>query len=172
MGGSRGGRVALYASLKRFQRLYGPADLEFATYLAFYTPCYARYIDDENVSDRPIRLLHGAADDYVPMAPCKAYVERLRRHGKDVQLTEFPGAYHLFDNPVYPLVRRPDAQTARRCTLEERRVGQVVNIESGKPFTWEDSCVERGVMVGYDSRAHAEAIKSIDSLLQALFKIH
>ncbi len=39
MGGSRGSRVALYASLKRFQRMHGPSNLEFATYLAFYTPC-------------------------------------------------------------------------------------------------------------------------------------
>ena len=52
LGGSRGGRVALYASLRRFQRAYAPGS-EFAIYLAFYTPCYARYIDDENVSDRP-----------------------------------------------------------------------------------------------------------------------
>ena len=171
MGGSRGGRVALYASLKRFQKMHGRADLSFATYLAFYTPCYAKYIDDEDVSDRPIRLFHGAADDYVPVAPCRSYVERLRRRGKDVQLTEYPGTYHLFDNPVYPLVRRADAQTARRCMLEEREVGQVINTESGKPFTWDDRCVERGATLGYNAHAHAAAINAVDGFLKALFKL-
>jgi dienelactone hydrolase len=170
MGGSRGGRVALYASLKRFQRMYGPAGLEFAAYVAFYTPCYAKYIDDEDVSDHPIRLFHGAADDYVPVAPCKAYVERLRQRGKDAELTEYSGAYHLFDNPVYPLVRRPDAQTARRCTLAEKEPGRVINVESDQPFTWDDPCVERGVMVGYNSDAHAKAIAAVDDLLKKLFE--
>jgi dienelactone hydrolase len=171
MGGSRGGRVALYASLKRFQRMHGRADLGFATYLGFYTPCWAKYIDDEDVSDRPIRLFHGADDDYVPVAPCRSYVERLRRRGKDVQLTEYPGAYHLFDNPLLPLVRIAGAQTPRRCVVEEKEVGQVVNTESGKPFTWDDRCVERGVMVGYNAHAHAEAIKAVAGLLRALFKL-
>jgi hypothetical protein len=34
------------SSLKRFQRMHGPAAFEFAAYLAFYAPCYAKYIDD------------------------------------------------------------------------------------------------------------------------------
>ena len=36
MGFSRGGQVALYASMKRFQRLHGPVDQEFAAYIALY----------------------------------------------------------------------------------------------------------------------------------------
>ena len=39
MGFSRGGQAALYASLKRFQRLQGIAGQEFAAYIAFYPPC-------------------------------------------------------------------------------------------------------------------------------------
>jgi dienelactone hydrolase len=94
MGFSRGGQAALYASLKRFERIHGPEGATFAAYLPFYPPCYTSYIDDENVSDKPIRIFHGAADDYVPVSPCRAYVERLRKAGKDVTLTEYPDAQH------------------------------------------------------------------------------
>ena len=44
------------------------------------------FIGDDDVADSPIRIFHGAADDYVPVAPCRAYVERLRQHGKDAAL--------------------------------------------------------------------------------------
>jgi hypothetical protein len=71
--------VALYASLKRFQRVYGPKSLEFAAYLPFYASCNTIYREDEQVRDRPIRLFHGAADDYVSVEPCRKYVERLLR---------------------------------------------------------------------------------------------
>jgi dienelactone hydrolase len=83
MGFSKGGFAALYSSMKRFQRMYGTASV-FAAYLPFYARCETRYIEGEQVSDRPIRIFHGAADDYVPVEPCRAYVERLRRAGKDV----------------------------------------------------------------------------------------
>jgi predicted esterase len=59
MGFSKGGLVALYASLTRFQRVYGSKGLEFAAYIPFYAPCNTIYREDELVSDRPIRLFHG-----------------------------------------------------------------------------------------------------------------
>lgn len=40
MGFSRGGKAALFASLKRWQRMHGPAtNAEFAGYIAFYPGC-------------------------------------------------------------------------------------------------------------------------------------
>ena len=172
MGFSKGGFAALYASLNRFRRMYGPAGVEFAAYIPFYPSCYTTYIDDEQVSDRPIRVSHGTDDDYVSIEPCRDYVERLRRAGKDVQLTEYAGARHAFDNPLYtnPL-SLPDAVTTNQCPRKERPVGEIVNLETGQPFTWSDACVTRGATVGYDPVATAEATQAVKSFLISIFKI-
>jgi dienelactone hydrolase len=131
MGGSRGGRVALYASMRRFQRMYAPKGLEFAAYIPFYAPCYTTFIGDDDVSDKPIRLFHGVADDYVPVGPCRSYVQRLRKAGKDVQLTEYPGADHLFDNPNFATpMHVPEAQTMRRW-VNSRSIGDRSGAEDG-----------------------------------------
>ncbi len=55
MGFSRGGQAALYASLKRFQRMHGPASgRDFAAYIPFYAACGTRFVDDDQVSPNPI----------------------------------------------------------------------------------------------------------------------
>jgi dienelactone hydrolase len=164
--------VALYASLKRFQRLHGPADVEFAAYLPFYAPCNVTYIDDGEVSDRPIRLFHGAADDYVPVAPCRSYVERLRQGGKDVQLTEYPDTHHGFDSSLLRApVFLPQAQTGRHCTLEEKPVGQLINRQTAQPFRLDDPCIERGATVAYNAQAHSEALKAVKDFLTRAFNL-
>jgi len=174
LGGSRGGQIALYASLRRFQRAYGPPGVEFAAYVPLYAPCNTSYIDDTDVSDKPIRLFHGDADDYVPVTPCRVYVERLRAVGKDVQLTEYPDAHHVFDNPLFPTAPTvwPRAQTTRRCTLKEEPRGLVINAGTGQPFTYADPCVERGVHVAYNPAASAAALRAVKEFLRATFKLN
>jgi dienelactone hydrolase len=164
-GGSRGGRVALYASLKRFQRMYASPGTEFAVYLPFYAPCSTTYIDDTEVVDRPIRLFHGTADDAAPIAQCRSYVERLRRAGKDVQLTEYVGAHHGFDSPGSPL-RRIGTRSRGNCQLRESSVGRIVNHDTGLPLTANDACVGPGARVGYDARAHTKAIADVRAVVQ------
>ena len=172
MGFSRGGYVSLYASLVRFQRMHGPADVEFAAYLAFYPFCNATFIDDEQVSNRPIRIFQGTADDYTPIGPCRQYAERLRRAGKDVQLSEYPGAQHGFDSPsrapssYLPLVVNPS-----RCFFVEQTPGVMVHRDSGRPVDFQDACFTRGATVGYDARAHADATRSVKALLTSVFKL-
>ena len=163
MGFSRGGQATLYASLKRFERMHGPEGATFAGYLPFYPPCFTSYIDDENVSDKPIRIFHGSADDYVPVAPCRAYVERLRKAGKDVTLTEYPDAHHAFDNPVFkegPQLAS-QSQTTRRCAMKEEPAGTIINAVTKQPFTMEDACVERGPHLGYNAAATAAATQAV-----------
>ena len=77
-GFSKAGEAALYASLTRFLRLHAPLGW-VAAYIAFYTPCWITFRDDEEVSDGPIRLLHGTADDWTPIEPCQEDGTRLRR---------------------------------------------------------------------------------------------
>src|SRR6266853_3479790 len=171
MGFSKGGFAALYASLNRFQRMHSPAGVEFAAYIPFYPSCYTTYIDDEQVSDRPIRVFHGTADDYVSIEPCRNYVERLRRVGKDVQLTEYAGARHAFDNPLYTsALSLPGAVTTNQCPRKERPGGEIMNLKTGQPFTWSDACVTRGATVGYDPVATAEATKAVKAFLISNFR--
>jgi dienelactone hydrolase len=173
MGFSRGAQATLYASLKRFRRMHGPAGVEFAAYVPFYASCSTTYIDDVEVSDRPIRLFHGAADDYNPMAPCRAYVERLRAAGKDVQLIEYPGAHHMFDDPMGGPPRHLSRnQTVRHCALQENPLGQIINSKTNQPFTYEDPCVERGVTLGFNAEAHAKAVSDVTEFLKATFRLN
>jgi dienelactone hydrolase len=171
MGFSRGGQAALYASLKRFQRMHGPTNVEFAAYIVFYPSCATTFRDDEVVSDKPIRLFHGTADDYAPVAPCRAYVERLKAKGKDVQLTEYEGANHVFDGKaVKKPTRLEKAQTVRQCQLAEAQDGVIINVKTREPFTYADPCVQLGTTIGYDEKAATEARKAVKDLLTTTLK--
>ncbi|MGB8473695.1 MAG: dienelactone hydrolase family protein [Candidatus Acidiferrum sp.] len=166
MGFSKGGSAALYASLTRFQAMHRPEGAEFSGYLALYPQCNTSYLEDERTSDRPIRLFHGTADNYVSIEPCRSYVGRLRRAGSNVELTEYPGAHHVFDNPVYSPPRTlPDAVTTIQCSLEERAVGEIVHAGTGSEFTWSDACVKRGATVGYDPAATTAATRAVKASL-------
>lgn len=172
MGFSRGALVALYASSRRFQALYGPPDVEFAAYIAFYAPCGTTYIDDDNVSEKPIRLFHGISDDWVPIEPCRRYAERLQKAGKDITLTEYPGAYHRFDDlGLRTTTYLPLAQTLRHCVLEEKPVGKVVNQKTGLPFTPNDPCLERGVTVGLNAKAQSSSLRAVREFLTQTFNL-
>ncbi len=171
MGFSRGGEATLRASLKRFQRLYGPADREFAAYVVFYPPCFTVYRDDEDVADKPIRIFNGSADDYDPVAPVRAYVERLKAKGKDVQLTEYAGVGHLFDGRAYKTpLKLERAQTFRRCELAEAENGVIVNVKTKQPFTYADPCVEYGPTLAYNEKAFTEARRAVKDFVTATLK--
>jgi len=173
MGFSRGAQVALYASLTRFQKMYAQEGPSFAAYLAFYTPCNTRYLEDEAVSNKPIRLFHGTADDYVLIAPCRTYVERLRKAGKDVQLTEYPDAHHGFDIPLLKEtpVAFPTWQTTRHCTLEEESPGHIINTETKQPFTYTDPCVDYGPHIAYNPAALNAATQAVKDFLRGTFSL-
>jgi dienelactone hydrolase len=171
MGFSKGGFAALYASLTRFRHLYGSPGAEFAAYVPFYPACNTAYIDDEQVSERPIRIFHGSADNYVSIEPCRKYVQRLRHAGKDVQLTEYASAHHAFDNPLYwPHLSLPDAIITGHCPREERSVGEIINVVTGQAFRWNDPSVRHGGTVGYNAVATAEATNAVKSFLTSTFR--
>lgn len=173
MGFSRGGQATLYASENRFQKTWNRSGLEFAAYLPFYPDCHTVYQNDTDVANRPIRVLHGTADDYNPAPPCKMFIERLRSAGHDVELIEYPGAQHGFDSPLAPTTPTvsTNAQTVRNCRIREEPVGQLINAVSGAPFTYADPCVERNPHVGYDPKASEAAHRYVGEFLASLFDL-
>ena len=173
IGFSRGGQSALYASLRRFQKMHGPPGIEFAAYIPFYASCNTRFREDENISAKPIHLHHGLADNYVPIEPCQAYLDRLNAAGrKNIALTEYPDAHHAFDNPGNPVpVRAERSQSTAQCSLQEDSRGRIINSKTGKPFSYKDTCVRLGPTVGYNAAAHAAALKSVKEFLAVVFRL-
>lgn len=171
MGFSKGGTPALYGAMDRFRSAYGSANTQFAAHIAFYAPC-AKYLDDEKVSTKPIRIFHGELDDWLPVAPCRAYAERLASARKDVRIFTYPDALHSFDTPSLPSSYRvAQAQQFVRCRLEEAQNGVMNNAETGKLFTFDDVCVGRGATIGYNPAAHAAAIKEVKDCLKVTFRL-
>jgi dienelactone hydrolase len=168
MGFSKGGVVALYSALTRFQRLHGPPGVRFAYHVALYPACYYTFVGDLAVTDRPIRLFHGTADDLAPLEPCRAYVERLRGAGADAELTAYAGAHHGFDRPGDWVPRsNPREQNASRCFFEERLEGHLTNRITGQPFSLGDPCVTLGGTSGPDPTAYRETLRAVKALIGA-----
>jgi dienelactone hydrolase len=171
MGFSRGGQSALYSSVVRFRKMHGPTgELNFAAHIAMYPTCNTTFRDDDDVVARPIRLLHGTADDYVPIAPCRAYVERLLKAGKDIRLVEYPDAHHVFDAPAFREPRKlAAAATVRRCLMAETDNGVILNQETKHPFSYGDACVEKGPTVAFNEVASAQARAFVRDFLKEVF---
>jgi dienelactone hydrolase len=170
MGFSKGAIPSLYSSMNRFQSAYAPEGVSFAAHIGFYTPCNVAMIDDEKVSAKPIRLYHGTADDWVPAAPCRDYTARVKKAGADIELKEYAGAYHAFDNQTIPgTLQVPQAQTWRKCSMEEKPLGVIINRETAQPASFNDSCIERGVTVAYNAEATDASRKDVADFLANLF---
>jgi dienelactone hydrolase len=174
MGFSRGGQAALYASLDRFQKLWNKSGLQFAGYIPFYPDCATTYNTDTEVADRPIRIFHGAPDDYNPVASCEAFVARLKQAGRDVVLTEYPDSPHGFDSGLFGFnltLVSANAQTVRHCHIREGEGGLLLNADTQAPFSYKDACVELNPHVGGNPAAAEAARKAVVEFLQGLFKL-
>ena len=171
MGFSKGGIAVLYAAMERFRKPYAGRN-QFAAFIPVYPSCQYRFIDDTNVVDKPIRIFHGEADDYVPIAACREYASRLAAAGKDAKVIGYPEAYHAFDaHYLPPMMRLANAQKIVRCRIEENPAGTFMNADTGKPFGRDDECAERGATVGYNAQAHAAAINDVKSFLREVFAL-
>ena len=161
MGFSHGGQPALYSSLARFGKLFS-SEARFAAHVSVYGACNTTFHGDEAVT-KPMLMLHGAADDWVPPAPCREYASRLTKAGKNVRYIEFPEAQHVFDGPAAAqVIKVAQGLTGRRCRLAESDGGVVVNLETKQPYGPSDPCLERGVTTHYNEaamkKAHADAL--------------
>ena len=170
MGFSRGGQAALFASEQRFHKLWNKSGAEFAAYIPLYPDCSTTYIDDTDVVAKPIRIFHGTADDYNPVASCKRFVERLKAAGRDVVLTEYPDAHHGYDTPLGsgPVVAK-GSQTVRNCSIVEKADGVLVNAATNGPFGYGDACVQLDPHVGRNAAAATATQTAVAGFVRTLF---
>lgn len=172
MGFSRGGQTTLYASMRRLHRLWNASGARFQAYIPFYPDCMTRYQNDTDV-DAPIRAFHGADDDYDPPQQCAAYVQRLRKAGKDAVMTVYPEAHHAFDLPfdMAPTVAK-GSQTVRACQIAEDEKGTLINVATQSEFSFQDACVQLDPHVGANAKAREAAIRDVRAYLSTLFSLH
>jgi dienelactone hydrolase len=103
MGFSRGGITTLRAAVEKInagQKL--PDGLRYAAHIPTYAGgCSGafRFVVKPGVFARkPILFIHGDADDYTPIGPCRDYAERIRKAGTPVEFLILEGAHHKFDS--------------------------------------------------------------------------
>jgi len=169
MGFSHGSQAALYGNTERFQQLYGSPDVQYAAYISMYGLCVTSFRGDEDLM-KPLLMLHGLADDWLPISKCREYAGRLQKTGKKVNLIEYPDAHHAFDAPnLAAEVKVAQANSVSNCSLEEGDNGTILNAVSKQPFTPTDSCLRQGATIGYNEAATKKAHEDVKAFLKEVF---
>ena len=171
MGFSHGSMAAMQSNVARFRKMYGPSHLQFAAHISVYGLCTATFREDEDVA-KPILMLHGAADEWVPIEACKGYADRLARAGKAVRFIEYPDAHHNFDLAIYrePL-KFAQAAVPRKCRLVEGEDGKLINEDTKQPFTLNDACMEKGATLAYHEASAKKSHDDVKSFLKEVFQV-
>src|SRR5580704_811335 len=100
LGWANGAVASLWAVQPRLVPHDGVPD--FRSAVAFYPGC--RRLSDLAWSARiPTLILIGKADDWTAPAPCEQMVAGARGRSALASLVVYPGAYHEFDRPDYPV---------------------------------------------------------------------
>ena len=128
-------------------------------------------VDGLDLGDALVREFHGTADNGNLAGPCRDYFARLSAAGRDAAMSEYPAAFHGFDNPgQFERSESPGEQTTRDCRLHEDN-GRIVNNDTGATFTYADACVTRGYTQLYDPATKA-ARAAVRELLGGLFRLN
>jgi hypothetical protein len=67
--------------------------------------------------------------------------------------------------------RIPGFPSMALCQVEETVVGVLVNRDTGRPLSENDSCVGRGLIAGFDPAANAAARAAVKALLIERFSL-
>lgn len=184
MGFSRGGTAVLRAGMERIiasQKL--PNGLRYAAIIPTYAGGCAgvfRVVVKPGVfSKAPMLFIHGDADDYTPIAPCKDYADKIAKAGTPVEFVTLQGAHHKFDaDDQKRYVLRTATRTRPDCPLEididtlvayDRSTGAMLR---GDAYTaMLKSCGAVGATVEGNSRARDKAAQAALAFLKKTFAL-
>jgi len=130
-GWSLGGTVALYAAWSPIAEALAPGGERFAAHLPLYPAAHLRP-EEKRWTGAPIRVLHGADDDYTPVHFVKDLADELQRHGVEIDVRAYPGGHHSFDS-VEPMAWLADAiRLGRRTTTIDTHGDMWVELSDGR----------------------------------------
>lgn len=102
MGFSRGGTAVLRTAVERVasaQKL--PDGIRYAAFIPTYAGgCNGAFrlrVRPGIFASAPMLFIHGDADDYTPIGPCKEYADAIGKAGTPVEFVTLEGAHHKFD---------------------------------------------------------------------------
>ena len=174
MGFSRGGITAWRSAVNRIagaQKL--PGDLKFAAHVPVYAGgCVGifRITPRTGVfSSAPMLWVHGEADDYTPIGPCREYAEKVGQTGTPVTFVAIPGAHHKFDaDDTRKIAVRGAQRTTDDCPLEtDIEAMAVLDRKTGQRLTGDalaatlKACSALGANVQGDKAARDKAAEAI-----------
>lgn len=182
MGFSRGGTAALRTGVERIiagQKL--PDGLRYAAIVPAYAGGCAgifRLVVKPGVFGKaPLLFIHGDADDYTPIEPCRDYADRIAKAGTPVQFVVLEGAHHKFDtDDLRRHYLRGAQRTKAECPLEididtgyayDRTTGARLQ---GAAFTdAQNGCRATGATVEGSRAARTKAAEAAVAFLKATF---
>lgn len=181
MGFSRGGATAWRVGLERVIASQKLGGLRFAAHVPTYAGgCVGslRVAAKAGVFTKaPMLWVHGEADDYTPIGPCKEYADQIGKAGTPVEFFSIPGARHKFDEDDQKYYSLRDVQTSKAdCPLEldmstfsyvDRFTGEKISGEALSSML--KRCVDRGASVQGDRGARAKAAQAVVAFLQKAF---
>ena len=130
-GWSLGGTVALYAAWSPIAEALAPGGERFAAHLPLYPAAHLRP-EEKRWTGAPIRVLHGADDDYTPVHFVTDLADELRPHGVEIDVRAYPGGHHSFDS-VDPMAWLPHAiRLGRQTTTIDTQGDMWVELTNGE----------------------------------------
>jgi dienelactone hydrolase len=182
MGFSRGGIAAVRAAVEKIiasQKL--PDGLHYAAIIPTYAGACAGFVrlmvKPGVFSKAPMLFIHGDADDYTPIEPCKDYADKIGKAGTPVEFAVIEGAHHKFDadDPKRYFVRGATKAKAD-CPLEididtlyayDRFTG--ARLQGDAYTTMMKNCGAVGATVEGSSRARDKAAQAAVAFLKKTF---
>ena len=150
-GWSLGGAVTFFSAWIPLKNAINK-NLQFASHLAFYPPCF---FEPENLefSDSPIHILIGELDDWTPSDPCNTLVDKLKNK-TNIDITVYKDSHHGFDRQG-GLEINEKGYSFKDCLFKLNKEGDVLmnylSLPMSSPIMQKIGflfCVERGVNLG------------------------
>lgn len=183
MGFSRGGATAWRTGLERIIASQKLGALRFAAHVPTYSGgCVGslRVAAKPGVfSKSPMLWVHGDADDYTPIGPCKEYADAIGKTGTPVEFFAIAGARHKFDEDDQKYYKLRDVQVAKEdCPLEldmatfgyiDRFTGE--KIAGDAILAALKKCTDRGASVEGSRSARDKAAQAVIGFLRKTFSL-